>query len=318
MPNHVEQLFSDSKDRPFATLRGLTPEIDRYQIHSGKVRDTADLGNGTMLMVATDRISAFDVVLPNLIPGKGIVLTQMSVRWTEVLRAFNHLISPYREDFPEPFKSLDVLDGRAMLVKRMRMFQAECIVRGYITGSGWADYTRTGEVCGIKLPEGLIESQQLPEPIFTPSTKAETGHDENISFARMVEILAEQNPRMGQMYAEELREATVDYYRRADEHANERGIIIADTKFEFGRAAGEIVVRIGDEILTPESSRFWPMAGYQAGRPQPSFDKQYVRDWLSSKGWNRQPPAPELSPEVIEMTRQKYHQAYTSLFPQVA
>jgi phosphoribosylaminoimidazole-succinocarboxamide synthase len=267
----------------------------------GKVRDIYEL-DGELLIVATDRLSAFDVVLPTPIPDKGRVLTQLSAFWFEKLANIipNHLIST--KDFPDALAAYSAeLDGRAMLVRRTEPVPIECVVRGYISGSGWKDYQKTGGICGIPLPSGLRESDRLPEPIFTPSTKATTGHDENISFEETV-------VRIGRPLAERLREVSLKLYSSAYEHAAARGIVIADTKFEFGLLGKEIIWI--DEALTPDSSRFWPAAEYSPGRAQPSFDKQYVRDYLEKTGWNKQPPAPALPPDVVAATRSKYREAY--------
>ena len=268
----------------------------------GKVRDIYELQGDLLLIVATDRLSAFDVVLPTPIPDKGRVLTQISVFWFNYLNDIvkNHLIAS--KHFPtilEPFDS--EIRGRAMLVRKTEPVPIECVVRGYISGSGWKEYHKSGSVCGIRLPAGLRESDRLPEPIFTPSTKATTGHDENISFDEVVS-------RIGRSLAEHLREVSLKLYRLAAEHASARGIIIADTKFEFGLLNGELVWI--DEALTPDSSRFWPTDQYSPGQAQPSFDKQYVRDYLERIGWNKQPPAPALPPEVVAGTQQKYREAY--------
>ena len=256
-----------------------------------------DLGD-RILMVASDRISTYDVVHPTPIPRKGMVLTGLSVFWFERTGDIcpNHLVS--YTDVP------DEVRGRALLVERLEMFPVECVVRGYITGSGWKDYQRSGAVCGIELPAGLEESQQLPEPIFTPATKAELGdHDENVDFDRAAEIIGDR-PLL-----EELRRLSLAIYKTASEHARERGIILADTKFEFGRdREGRIV--LGDEVLTPDSSRFWPVDGYAPGRSQPSFDKQYVRDWAAGSGWDKTPPAPAIPDDVVDGTRQRYEEAY--------
>jgi phosphoribosylaminoimidazole-succinocarboxamide synthase len=272
------------------------------QLHGrGKVRDIYDLGD-RLLIVATDRLSAFDVILPTPIPDKGRVLTQLSLFWFEKLADVvpNHVISA--EDFSgELAKYSATLWGRAMLVRRTEPVPIECVVRGYISGSGWKDYQKTGGICGIALPAGLRESDRLPEPIFTPSTKATTGHDENISFD-------ETAARIGRRLAERLRDASLTLYRRAVEHAAARGIIIADTKFEFGLLGQELVWI--DEALTPDSSRFWPADQYSPGKPQPSFDKQYVRDYLEQIGWNKQAPGPALPPGVVAGTREKYREAY--------
>jgi phosphoribosylaminoimidazole-succinocarboxamide synthase len=267
----------------------------------GKVRDIYDLGD-RLLIVATDRLSAFDVVLPTPIPDKGRVLTQLSLFWFDKLsevvpqhvieaRNFTGELAPYATD----------LAGRAMLVRRTDPFPIECVVRGYMSGSGWKDYQKTGAICGIPLPTGLRESDKLPEPIFTPSTKATTGHDDNISFE-------EAAARVGRPLAERLRDTSLTLYQRAAEHAAMRGIIIADTKFEFGMRGKELIWI--DEALTPDSSRFWPADQYAPGNVQPSFDKQYVRDYLERIGWNKQPPAPALPPDVVSGTQQKYRDAY--------
>ena len=267
----------------------------------GKVRDIYDLGD-KLLIVATDRLSAFDVVLPTPIPDKGRVLTQLSLFWFEKLASIvpHHVISasnfggelaPYAE----------ALEGRSMLVRRTEPLPVECVVRGYIVGSGWKDYQKTGGICGIPLAKGLRESDKLPEPIFTPSTKATTGHDENISFEQTVETI-------GRPLAEKLRDTSIALYKTAAEYASARGIIIADTKFEFGVLDGELVWI--DEALTPDSSRFWPASRYQAGVAQQSFDKQYVRDYLERIGWNKQPPGPALPSDVVAATRDKYREAY--------
>jgi phosphoribosylaminoimidazole-succinocarboxamide synthase len=263
---------------------------------SGKVREIYEL-DGDLVMVASDRISAYDVILPTPIPDKGKVLTQMSIFWfgqTEQICP-NHFLS---EEVPPE------AEGRGMRVKRLEMYPVECVVRGYLAGSGWREYRESGSVCGIELPDGLRESEQLPEPIFTPATKAEVGdHDENISLDRAAEILGDR------ALAEELRRISIELYAHAAAHATERGIILCDTKFEFGRAAGAEIV-LGDEVLTPDSSRFWPADEYEPGRPQHSFDKQYVRDWLDESGWDHTPPGPELPPDVVENTRARYVEAY--------
>jgi phosphoribosylaminoimidazole-succinocarboxamide synthase len=273
--------------------------LDRLElIARGKVREMYDAGGGHILMVASDRISTYDVVHPTPIPDKGKVLTGLSAHWFERTGEIcpNHLVS--FTDVPEE------ASGRALLVRRLEMCPVECVVRGYITGSGWKDYQATGAVCGIELPAGLQESQQLPEPIFTPATKAEVGdHDENVDFDRAAEILGDR-PLL-----EELRRLSIAIYSFAVEHARERGIILADTKFEFGRDS-EGRIALGDEVLTPDSSRFWPADGYAPGRGQPSFDKQYVRDWASASGWDKSPPAPELPNDVVEGTRERYVEAY--------
>ena len=280
--------------------------IDIKPDAQGKVRDIYDLGD-KLLMVATDRISAFDYILEDEIPHKGAVLTQISLFWLEQLKDVigNHLISADVADLPEQFKPYaDYLRGRFMLVKKAEMFPVECIVRGYLAGSGLKEYQKQGTVCGIQLPEGLVNSSKLPEPIFTPSTKAEIGdHDENISFERCAEILGEDA-------ATQLRDLAIKVYSVARDHAAENGIIIADTKFEFGAIDGQII--LADEVLTPDSSRFWPGDAYEPGRDQASFDKQYVRDWLNAN-WDRQGNPPHLPQEVIERTSQKYIAAYEKI-----
>jgi phosphoribosylaminoimidazole-succinocarboxamide synthase len=272
-------------------------QIADLKLHSsGKVREIYEDGDD-LIMVASDRISAYDVILPDPIPDKGKVLTKMSVFWFETTGEIvpNHLIS---EDVPGE------VEGRALRVQKLEMHPVECVVRGYITGSGWKEYQQTGEVCGIELPSGLQESEKLPEPIFTPATKADIGdHDENIDIDRAAEILGSRD------IAEELKRISIDLYTHAAEHAAERGIILADTKFEFGSSPGAEIV-LGDEVLTPDSSRFWPADDYAAGRGQASFDKQYVRDHLDEVGWDHNPPGPALPPEVIENTRAKYVEAY--------
>ena len=274
--------------------------IAELRLHSrGKVREIYEIGDG-LLMVASDRISAYDVILPDPIPDKGAVLTQMSVFWFELLA----------DICPNHFLSTDVpaeVAGRAIRVRRLDMYPVECVVRGYLSGSGWREYRTSGAVCGIDLPEGLGESEKLPEPIFTPATKAEIGeHDENVDFERAVELVGDRG------LMDSLRDTSLELYSRAAEHAAERGIILADTKFEFGSHAGAEVV-LGDEVLTPDSSRFWPADEYQPGRPQRSFDKQYVRDYLDSVGWDHKPPAPRLPDEVIASTRARYVEAYERL-----
>jgi len=270
----------------------------------GKVRDIYEVGDD-LLIVATDRLSAFDVVLPTPIPDKGRVLTQLSLFWFKTLADIlpHHVLSA--TEFPPPANVYSQqLAGRSMLCRKTRPLPIECVVRGYLAGSGWKDYRTSGRVCGVALPPGLRESDRLPAPIFTPSTKATSGHDENISFDEVV-------ARVGGERAEELRSVSLEIYRRAAAYAEPRGILLADTKFEFG-LIGDQLIWI-DEALTPDSSRFWPAQGYQPGRSQPSFDKQYVRDYLESIGWNKQPPGPQLPPEVVERTRAKYREAYRLL-----
>ncbi|MBI4603328.1 MAG: phosphoribosylaminoimidazolesuccinocarboxamide synthase [Planctomycetes bacterium] len=275
-------------------------------LRRGKVRDVYDLGEH-LLIVATDRISAFDVVLPSGIPDKGKVLSRLSSFWFKVLGVPNHLITDDVTQMPRalhPFA--DQLQGRAMLVEKLEMFPVECVVRGYLSGSGWVDYKRSGSVCGVPLPGGLTDSSRLPDPVFTPSTKAQSGHDENVRFDEVLRLV-------GPKRAEELRDKTLEVYRRAAAYALPRGVILADTKLEWGvRPEGGPIV-LADEVLTPDSSRFWPADRYEAGRSQPSFDKQYVRDYLLTLSWNRTPPGPELPPHVIEETSRKYREIYERL-----
>jgi phosphoribosylaminoimidazole-succinocarboxamide synthase len=273
-------------------------------VSRGKVRDLYEVG-ADLLLVATDRLSAFDVVLPTPIPDKGRVLTQLSLFWFDTLGDIvpNHVLSGM--DFPAPASAYrQQLAGRSMLCRRTQPLPVECVVRGYLAGSGWKDYRAAGKVCGVTLPPGLHESDRLPAPIFTPSTKATAGHDENISFDDVV-------ARVGGDRAEQLRSISLQIYRRAAAYAEPRGILLADTKFEFGLIGDELIWI--DEALTPDSSRFWPAQGYQPGRSQPSFDKQYVRDYLESIGWNKQAPGPQLPPDVVERTRAKYREAYRLL-----
>jgi phosphoribosylaminoimidazole-succinocarboxamide synthase len=273
------------------------------RVATGKVRDVYSVGEN-LLIVATDRISAFDCILPQGIPGKGRVLTQMSLFWFDLLRDVvpNHLITASVDEFPEPLRVFrDQLEGRSMLVKRCRMEPVECVARGYVSGSGWKDYKRTGAICGIPLPAGLLESGRLPEPIFTPASKAETGHDENISFDTAVKAVGAET-------AARLRDLTLRIYDTAARHAESRGIILADTKFEFGWHENSLL--LADEVLTPDSSRYWPRDEYAPGGPQKSFDKQFVRDYLETLDWSKQPPAPPLPNDVIARTSEKYHEAY--------
>ena len=274
---------------------------------SGKVRDVYQVGSDHLLFIATDRISAFDYVLATGIPHKGRVLTQISLFWFDFLKEVvpNHLVTADVNRYPAEVRPYaDQLRGRSMLVQRAEMFPVECVVRGYLSGSGWKEYKASGSVCGIKLPTGLRESQQLPEPIFTPATKATTGHDENISFEHMSQLVDPEEARR-------LRDLSLAIYKKAADYAREKGIIIADTKFEFGRTAAGIT--LADEVLTPDSSRFWPAEKYEAGMSQQSFDKQYVRDYLEEIRWNKQPPAPALPAEVARKTSEKYVQAYRQL-----
>ena len=277
---------------------GLSPSA------RGKVRDIYDLGD-KLLIVATDRLSAFDVILPTPIPDKGRVLTQLSLFWFDLLKDVipNHVISA--TEYPGPFEKFrDELAGRSMLVEKTKPLPIECVVRGYVSGSGWKDYCATGKICGIVLPNGLLESGRLPEPIFTPATKAVSGHDENISFEQAEKLI-------GQELAGKVRAVSLELYRRAAAHAEPRGIIVADTKFEFGLLNDKLIWI--DEALTPDSSRFWPAAYYTPGGPQASFDKQFVRDYLERMRWPKTPPGPELPPEVVEATREKYREAYRIL-----
>jgi len=280
---------------------------DLSLVRQGKVRDIFDTGDA-LLMVTTDRLSAFDVVLPDLIPDKGKVLNQISVFWFKKMESIvkNHIITTNPKDYPGEFKPYaEALDKRSMLVKKARPIPVECIVRGYISGSGWSSYQKEGQVCGIKLPKGLKESDKLAEPLFTPSTKAEVGdHDINISFDDTVGLI-------GRETAHELKRLSLEVYQRGAEYALSKGIIIADTKFEFGLLDGEIILI--DEILTPDSSRFWPLSDYEPGRGQNSFDKQYVRDWLIASGWDKKHPGPKLPQDVIDRTARTYKEIYTRL-----
>jgi phosphoribosylaminoimidazole-succinocarboxamide synthase len=274
---------------------------------SGKVRDVYEVGSGQLLFVATDRISAFDCVLATGIPHKGHVLTQLSLFWFDFLKDIvpNHLVTVDANRYPAVVQRYcDQLRGRSMLVEKAEMFPVECVVRGYLSGSGWKEYQASGSVCGIALPAGLLESAELPEAIFTPATKATTGHDENISFAQMTKLVDPEAARR-------LRDLSLAVYKKAAAYAREKGIIIADTKLEFGRTAAGIT--LADEVLTPDSSRFWPVDLYQPGKAQPSFDKQYVRDYLEEIHWNKQPPAPSLPTEVARRTSAKYVEAYERL-----
>ena len=273
------------------------------QAKRGKVRDLYDFGD-TILLVSSDRISAFDWVLPSGIPDKGRILTQMSTVWFELLGVCNHLITTDVTKMPFPAGTdLSMFEGRSMLCRKGKVVPFECIVRGYLSGSGWNEYKKSGTVCGIELPTGLLESDRLPEPIFTPSTKAEAGHDENIPFAVMRDSLGE--------VADELREMSISVFKKGSDYAKNRGIIIADTKFEFAWIDGTIT--LVDEVLTPDSSRFWPADQYEPGKGQPSFDKQFVRDWLTQSGWDKNSPPPQLPQEIIEKTREKYLEAFTIL-----
>lgn len=285
-------------------------EMQEYKpVKEGKVREVYDNGD-SLIIVATDRISAFDHILKNRIVKKGAILTQMSKFWFDFTKDIvpNHMLSVDVKDMPEFFQN-ERFDGNSMMCRKLEMLPIECIVRGYITGSGWASYQENGTVCGIRLPAGLVESDKLPEPIYTPSTKADIGlHDENISFERSVEILEQQYPGKGADYAAQIRDKTIALYKKCADYALSKGIIIADTKFEFGLDEGGNVV-LGDEMLTPDSSRFWPLAGYEAGKSQPSFDKQFVRDWLKE---NRD-HALLLPEEVVTKTVEKYNEAFALL-----
>ena len=276
------------------------------KVKSGKVREVFDLGQ-YLLFVATDRISAFDCIMPNGIPNKGKALTQMSHYWFDETESIikNHRVARADAPLPQELKPFEAkLAGRSMIVLKAKPLAIECVVRGYLAGSGWKEYKKCQSVCGVALPPGLLESSELPEPIFTPSTKAEEGHDENISFEQAEKIV-------GADIARKVRDASIKLYSWARDHARKRGIIIADTKFEFGLLDGEVILI--DEVLTPDSSRFWPMSEYQPGRGQSSFDKQFVRDYLENLGWNKQPPAPKLPADVVAKTAEKYAEAYRCL-----
>lgn len=275
-----------------------------FPVRRGKVRDVYDLGS-EVLLVSSDRISAFDWILPAGIPDKGRVLTQVSAFWFDLLGVDNHKITCDVDAIPQ-LASLDKTDlaGRSMLCRKTRVIPIECVVRGYLVGSGWKEYQKSGSVCGVKLPQGLVESSKLERPIFTPSTKAEEGHDENITFQRMVEIV-------GENIATELRDRSIEIFRKGCEYAATRGIIIADTKFEWGLVDGKII--LVDEVMTPDSSRFWPADLYKPGQSQPSFDKQFVRDWLTASGWDKNSEPPMLPDDVIAKTRDKYVEAYEKL-----
>jgi len=283
----------------------LQSEIPGVPVRRGKVRDVYDLGD-RLVIVATDRISAFDWVLPSGIPDKGRILSQLTLFWLDYLKTPNHLISTDVARFGPAFaEHARSLQGRSMLVKKASVVPFECVVRGYLAGSGWKEYRKQGTVCGIPLAAGLQECQQLPRPIFTPSTKAETGHDENISYDQM-------STATGERLAAELRARSIDIYQRASIYAESRGILLADTKFEWGQLPDGALILI-DEVLTPDSSRFWPKESYQAGRNPPSFDKQFVRDWLEQSGWDKNSPPPPLPNDVVEKTRAKYVEAFEKL-----
>jgi len=285
-------------------LHSELPGIERHA--QGKVRDVYRV-DGQLLIVATDRISAFDYILPTGIPDKGRVLTQLSIFWLNFLRDVTptHFLTANVDEYPAALRQFrSQLEGRSMLVKRAQMVEVECVARGYLAGSGWKEYKAQGTVCGIPLPAGLRESERLPAPVFTPSTKAQSGHDENISFEAMCSLI-------GAELGARLRDLTLRIYSRAAAYAETKGVIVADTKFEFGFVDGELV--LGDEVLTPDSSRFWPAESYRPGGPQFSYDKQYVRDYLESIQWNKKPPAPPLPDDVAEKTTEKYRQAYRVL-----
>jgi phosphoribosylaminoimidazole-succinocarboxamide synthase len=289
-------------------MKGVTlyeSDVSEYPLRRGKVRDIYDLGD-TLVIVATDRISAFDWVLPTPIPDKGRVLTALTRFWLQHLRLPNHLISIDLSEMPRIFSSRpDLFEGRTMLVRKTRVVPAECVVRGYLAGSGWKEYRIHGTICGQPLPPGLLEGERLPEPIFTPSTKAEQGHDLNISLAEFETLVGAQTGR-------DLMERSVSCYQRAADVARTRGLIIADTKFEWGHTSkGELI--LVDEVLTPDSSRFWPADRYRPGHAPPSFDKQYVRDWLEASGWDKNSRPPKLPPEVVSKTREKYLEAHKRL-----
>jgi phosphoribosylaminoimidazole-succinocarboxamide synthase len=300
-------LTSDSIDDMHQAL--LTTDLGSLPILArGKVRDIYSLNDDQLIFIASDRISAFDHVLGSGIPDKGRILTQLSLFWFDFLKPLvpNHLITADTAHFPAPLAPYaDQLEGRTMIVRRAQMFPVECVARGYLSGSGWKDYQATGSVCGIALPPGLRESDKLPEPIFTPAAKINTGgHDENISFATVIETVGEE-------HAHALRALTLDIYKKASDYAATKGVILADTKFEFGLI--DDIITLADEVLTPDSSRYWPVDQYAPGGPTPSFDKQYVRDYLESIHWNKQAPAPSLPDEVVLRTREKYMQAFTLL-----
>ena len=284
----------------------LSTSLERRPVRRGKVRDIFDLGD-QLLMVSTDRISAFDWVMPNGIPDKGRVLTQISAYWFQVLGVPHHLLDLNLDSLVElgmTSEDRQLLDGRSMLVRKCQVTPVECVVRGYLEGSGWREYQATGEVCGLKLPSGLQQCDRLPEPIFTPATKAEEGHDENISFAQMSDIVGEEQATI-------LRDRSLEIYRRGAELAAEKGIVIADTKFEWGVSDNEIILI--DEVLTPDSSRFWPAEQYEPGHAQPSFDKQFVREYLDATAWDKNSPPPALPDDIIAKTREKYVAAYEQL-----
>ena len=284
-----------------------TRDLGLQPTSCGKVRDLFDLGD-RLLLVATDRISAYDVVFDDPIPGKGVLLTQMSLEWFRLLRDTidDHLLASDIDEFPKPFCNFPALAGRSMLVRKARRVDAECIVRGYLSGSGWRDYQKSGKICGIALPQGLRESERFDTPLFTPSTKSDTGHDRNIDRAELEALV-------GRDTAAAIERASLAIYARAAAHASERGILLADTKFEFGFVDGKLILI--DEVLSPDSSRFWPAEEYAVGCAQQSFDKQYLRDWLDASGWDHSPPPPRLPEAVVRRTQERYVQALRRLFP---
>ncbi len=286
-----------------------TRDLGLRPTSAGKVRDLFDLGD-RLLLVASDRISAYDVVFDDPIPGKGMLLTQMSLAWFELLRDVreNHLLTADVSEFPAPFCDHEELAGRSMLVRKARRVDAECIVRGYLAGSGWRDYQESGRICGLSLPQGLRESERLPKPLFTPSTKAESGHDRNIDHAELEGLVGKET-------AAALERASIEIYQRAADYARERGILLADTKFEFGTVEGRLILI--DEALSPDSSRFWPAEDYAVGRAQQSFDKQFLRDWLDASGWDHSPPPPRLPAAIVQRTQERYVEALRRLFPRV-
>ena len=285
------------------TAAVLQTALSDFPVRRGKVRDIYDLGD-QLLLVSTDRISAFDRVLPTGIPDKGRVLTRLSAFWFDLLDTPSHMLSLDLSDLPIDEHQRDLLNGRSMLVRKASVVPIECVVRGYLDGSGWNEYQRDGTVCGISLPAGLVRCQQLGEPIFTPATKEESGHDINISFERMVELIGRES-------AETLRRSSIDLYQRGAEFARQQGIIIADTKFEWGLFDDELILI--DEVLTPDSSRFWPASLYEPGGPQPSYDKQFVRDWLLETGWDKESEPPPLPDEIVTKTRDKYVEAFEQI-----
>ena len=287
-----------------------TTELGLHPHHAGKVRDIFDLGE-RLLIVSTDRISAYDVVMSEVVPARGVVLTVMTLAWLDRFADVpNHLISADPRDFPEPYcRHSEALGGRSLLVRKAERFPVECVVRGYITGSGWRSYQQDGTICGLRLPAELQRSQKLPEPLFTPSTKAEEGHDENISFARVKEIVGEET-------AGRLRDLSLRLYREGAAYAEPRGVLLADTKFEFGLVDGRLTLI--DEVLTPDSSRFWPAAEHRPGADPPSWDKQILRNHLDTLDWNREPPPPALPAEVLERTARRYREVLEILFPEEA